>query len=424
MRHIYSTVFILLLPIIVLRLYWRSIKLPSYRKRIPERFAIFKAEEKTLPQIWIHAASVGEFIAFKPIIDEILSWGSHAVTITTMTPTGSDRVQETYGSKVNHYYIPYDLSFLIKKFLNKVKPVLAIFIETELWPNTIRQCQQHGVITMLANGRLSEKSAAGYQRFAALCKPMISTLSCAAIQFEDDAERFKALGLNPETCLVTGSIKFDISVSKHDQENAKFLHDQIQEMGQRKVFIAASTHKGEEAIVLDAFKTIKAQYPNSLLILAPRHPDRFKVVSQLCEGQNYTITYRSSQQAPTNATDVLFVDTMGELFMLYGCADVAFVGGSLIENGGHNYLEPAAWGIPTISGPSTFNFAMVSKKLIDANAMFIADNAQLISSEVLKLFSNESTAKRKGLAAAKVVIENRGAKPKLIALIKGLLNIQ
>lgn len=424
MRTIYSALFLLLTPFFVVRLCWRSRKLPAYRHRIAERFAAVPTPPKSQPCIWVHAASVGEFIAFKPIVDEMLSWGSHAVYITTMTPTGSARVVETYGERVGHSYVPYDIGFLISKFLHRVQPTLAIFVETELWPNTLYHCKKQGVITLLANGRLSEKSLRGYRRLSWLSRPMIASLSCSAIQYEADAQRFKTLGLNPETCLVSGSIKFDIELNMHTIESAKFLYSQIQQGLPRKIFVAGSTHKGEEEIILSAYRQIKMSFPSCLLIMVPRHPDRFSEVAALCESWGYKLARRSDQQAPVMETDVLLADTMGELLMLYGCSHVAFVGGSLIDRGGHNYLEAAAWGLPIISGPSTFNFAAISDMLEQANAMFIADSDKLIAAEVLKLFSNEELAKRKGLAGAKIVKQNRGAKAKLILLIKGLLNLQ
>lgn len=418
MRHLYSVLFVLLLPAIVVRLWWRGRNLPAYRQRWAERFAFFETPHFGKPVIWVHTVSVGEFIAAQPMIDRLLQLESHQIVVTTMTPTGSERVRKSYGERVFHVYAPYDIPALVHRFLAKIQPALAIFLETELWPNIVFACHQKNITTLLANGRLSEKSARGYRRVAALTRPMLQQLSSAAIQNQADAERFSNLGLASEKISVTGSIKFDIQITASLHTQAEALQEKFSNAGQHKIWIAASTHKGEDEIILDAFKALRSHLPNHKLILVPRHPDRFESVYQLCCDRGYRTLRRSltGDTLPNADFDILLGDTMGELMLLFGCANAAFVGGSFVPNGGHNTIEPAVWGIPVLSGPSQFNFAEISRLLNDAGALITVNNARALSDQLHTLLTT-SAAHQYGAAAREVAKQNQGALQRLMQII-------
>lgn len=422
MRSLYTLLFTLALPVILFRLWWRGRQLPAYRRRWGERFALFPtppASDK--PFIWVHTVSVGEFIAAKPMLDRLLASGRWRLAVTTTTPTGSERVKAAYGNSVFHVYAPYDISFLVNRFLKKLRPSLAIMLETELWPNILHCCHRRKIPTLLANGRLSEKSAAGYRRVPALSRPMMTHLSMAAIQNTEDAGRFMALGLAEEKARITGSIKFDIRIDDTLKARAIRLKESLSNHYQCSVWIAASTHKSEDEIVLDAFAQARTTNDKLRLILVPRHPDRFDSVYQLCLERGFHTLRRSLVGDHIGAApfDILLGDTMGEMMLLYGSSDLAFVGGSLVANGGHNMIEPAVWALPIIMGPSQFNFAEISRLLLDAHGMKTVVSARQISDAVNALLNTEQGT-RMGAAAAAVAHANQGALDRLLALIDEL----
>lgn len=421
-RLFYTLLFTLALPIIVVRLWLRGSKLPAYRARIGERFGVIPQLEKKHKQtIWFHTVSVGEFIAASQLINALLETNQYDIVVTTTTPTGSEQVSKKFGARVYHVYAPYDIPFLINRFLNKTAPSLAVFMETELWPNTLRQCHKHAIPTLLANGRLSAKSAKGYAKFSNLTKPMLHNLSFAAIQNPTDAERFYRLGLAQKSSEVTGSIKFDIAVDATLAERAAQLKGEYSLEGKRKILIAASTHRGEDEIILDGFHKLLERNSSLLLLLVPRHPDRFNSVAQLCTTRGFNIVTRSSQQAPSAQTHIVLGDTMGELMLMYGAADIAFVGGSFVANGGHNYLEPAVWGLPIVSGPSQFNFATIAQALTRAASLYTVHSADELADQVDGLFANSVIAQQAGLAGKRFVSENQGATQKHLDIIQRLL---
>jgi len=422
MRLLYTLLFVVLLPAILVRLWLRGRQLPAYRDRWSERFARFPEPQFKKPVIWLHTVSVGEFIAARPLIDKILDDNDHQLVITTMTPTGSERVEAAYGDRVFHVYAPYDIPVFVNRFLDHIKPQLAIFLETELWPNILRACCKNNIPSLLANARLSEKSARGYRKFAGLTRAMLNDLSLAAIQSQKDADRFIALGLAAQKAKIIGSIKFDINIPEYLVDEAQALKAQISENGKRKVWIAASTHHGEDEIVLDAFSRLLKTLPDHRLMLVPRHPDRFEKVYQLCCARGFATIRRSQNRERIIDDDyqVLLGDTMGEMMLLFGCADAAFVGGSLIENGGHNTIEPAIWGLPLLSGPSQFNFAEVSRLLHDAEALKTVTDANRLAEELEVLLTTER-GKTAGDAAREVALQNQGALKRLLALCYKLL---
>ncbi len=414
-RTLYTLLFHLGLPLVAIRLWLRARKAPAYAKRIGERFAL------NLPVmqpggIWVHAVSVGESIAAAPMIRALLKrYPQLPITVTCMTPTGSDRIRALFAEepRIQHCYLPYDLPWAAARFLSRVRPKLAVIMETELWPNHIHQCAKRGIPVALANARLSARSAKGYARFAKLTRPMLEEMSLIAAQTETEAERFRQLGARPDCVEVTGSIKFDLTIDPQLLINARELRAQWQTL-ERPVWIAASTHEGEDAVVLAAHRQLLASYPNALLILVPRHPERFNSVFELCQSQGFE-TLRRSTATPVNAqTQVLLGDTMGELLFLYALADSAFVGGSLVANGGHNLLEPAALSKPVLSGPHLFNFLEIAAMLRDAGALAEVDDAQSLAQAVRRLIELPQDAQRMAQAGLNVMLANQGALQRLL----------
>ncbi len=419
MRILYSLIFYLILPVILLRLLWRSLAAPAYAKRWAERFGYFPALTTHKKVVWLHTVSVGEFLAALPLIRRLQTDKDLQLVITTTTPTGSERVRATLGDSVFHVYAPYDLPDVLMRFLHRIKPSVYLVMETELWPNTLAACAKRNISAILVNGRLSEKSARGYARFGALTKPMLQNLSCAAIQNATDANRFIALGLSVQNVRVTGNIKFDLNLSDDLREQAMMLKRQLSNEGQRLVVIAASTHQGEDDIILDAFARVRASSPElarAVLVLVPRHPERFERVRQLCVARGFN-TARRSELSWNDENDILLGNTMGELLLLFGASNVAFVGGSLVPNGGHNFIEPAAWGLPLISGESLFNFAEVSALLIKAGALDVVHNTEELTACLHRLLLDADERARKGEHALRVAIENRGALDRALAII-------
>lgn len=414
-RTLYTALFYLGLPLVAIRLWLRARKAPAYAKRIGERFS---CNMPTLQPggIWVHAVSVGESIAAAPMIRALLQrYPQLPITVTCMTPTGSERIQALFANepRIQHCYLPYDLPCAAARFLDRVQPKLAVIMETELWPNHIHQCAKRGIPVALANGRLSERSAKGYARFSKLTAPMLAEMSLFAVQTEAEAQRFRDLGARLETVEVTGSIKFDLTIDPQLLQRAAELRSQWQAQD-RPVWIAASTHEGEDEVVLDAHRRLLANHPDALLILVPRHPERFNSVFELCQREGFATVRRSTGAHVDAQTSVLLGDTMGELLFLYALADSAFVGGSLVPNGGHNLLEPAALAKPVISGPHLFNFLDIAAQLREAGALAEVDDAEGLAVEVQRLFELPRDAQRMAEAGLAVMRRNQGALQRLL----------
>ncbi|AUF99994.1 3-deoxy-D-manno-octulosonic acid transferase [Pseudomonas sp. 09C 129] len=421
-RTLYTALFYLGLPLVAIRLWLRARKAPAYARRIGERFS-WGLPAMQPGGIWVHAVSVGESIAAAPMIRALLArYPQLPITVTCMTPTGSERIQALFANepRIQHCYLPYDLPCAAARFLDRVRPKLAVIMETELWPNHIHQCARRGIPVALANGRLSARSARGYGRFARLTAPMLAEMSLFAVQTEAEAERFRLLGARPETVEVTGSIKFDLSVDPQLLVRASELREQWQ-AGERPVWIAASTHEGEDAVVLAAHRQLLASHPDALLILVPRHPERFNPVFELCRQQGFKTIRRSSAEPVSASTSVLLGDTMGELLFLYALADSAFVGGSLVPNGGHNLLEPAALSKPVLSGPHLFNFLEIAAMLREAGALQEVDDAHGLAVAVQRLFELPRDAQKMADAGLRVMRSNQGALQRLLDGLDRLL---
>jgi len=412
-RYWYNLLLHLALPLVLLRLLWRTLRAPAYSKRIAERFALGLPKLKT-GGIWLHAVSLGESIAAAPLVEALLKrYPDLPICLTCMTPTGSARISALFGQRVQHCYLPYDLPWAARRFVRRLRPKLAILMETELWPNHIHQCARLGIPVVLANGRLSERSAKGYARLGGLTRSMLAELSWLAVQTPVEAQRFCALGASPERVAVTGSIKFDITPPAEISERAQALRKHWQAEN-RPLWIAASTHAGEDEILLAAHQKLLQLKLDALLILVPRHPERFTSIHQLIKKQALAVKRRSTGETVEEATQVLLGDTLGELLLLYALADLAFVGGSLVAHGGHNLLEPAALGKPLLSGPHCFNFADIAAQLKQAGALQTVTDADQLTAALTNLWNNPAQAKAMQQAAQSVVKANQGALGRLL----------
>ena len=415
MRIFYSALWYLLLPFLFLRLWLRGRQAPAYRQRWKERMAWGYRPGTLKNSLWVHAVSVGETLAAVPMIERLLAdYPETPLLVTTTTPTGSERVKALFGDRVTHVYCPWELPTALNRFLRAFDPKTVIVLETELWPNLCAAVKRHGAKLMLMNGRLSEKSYRGYRKFPRLVRPMMARFDALAVQTPVEAKRYVALGAWPERVHAIGSVKFDMSLDDAVRQAAGDLRAAI---GERPVWIAASTHPGEDEPVLAAHKALLETAPQTLLMLVPRHPERFDSVAQLVRQQGLGLARRSKQDTIAADTQVYLADTMGELLMLFGVADVAFVGGSLVPVGGHNLLEPAGWGKPVLTGPHLHNFTAISNLLDDAGALTLVDNADALAIALQALFRYPDQRQRQGQAAAAVVEANRGALEKGLKLI-------
>lgn len=418
MRHLYTLTFVLFLPLILLRMLWRSLRGPAYRRRWGERFGFYPARALS-GSLWIHAVSVGEAQAVEPLVKKLLEHHPELpIVITTTTPTGSERVSQLFGNAVYHVYFPYDLPFAVNRFLRFAAPRLLVMVETEIWPNLLFQCQRRGIVTLLANARLSEGSARGYARLGPFTRETFQRISRVAAQDEADAERFVRLGLPAERVVVTGSIKFDIRLPASLHEQAAALRHL---WGDRPIWVAASTHEGEEAELLAAHRQLRETLPQALLVLVPRHPERFERVAELAQRMGFRTVRRSSGKPVDPKTELFLGDTMGELSLFLAAADAAFVGGSLIPRGGHNILEPAALGKPVLFGPHMFNFAAISELFLERGAAKMVKSGEELAWVMERWLSDASERSRIGESGRALVEQNRGALERLLTLIEDLL---
>ncbi|MEJ1412536.1 MAG: lipid IV(A) 3-deoxy-D-manno-octulosonic acid transferase [Candidatus Sedimenticola sp. (ex Thyasira tokunagai)] len=418
MQYLYTLLLILSLPFVVLRILIRSLRTPEYRNRLLERFGQFPSLDIE-HSIWIHSVSVGETQAAEPLIKALMEkYPDLPIVVTTTTPTGSARVKALFGSKVYHTYFPYDLPFSIHSFLRHTKPRLLVMMETEIWPNLLAICSKEGIPTILANARLSERSAKGYARFSPFARETFGYIGLVAAQAPADAERFLGLGVPPGQVRVTGSIKFDIRLPASLREQADVLRRQ---WGDRSVWVAASTHEGEDEQVLEAHRLVMQQQPDALLVLVPRHPERFDRVAALCVSEGFNLARRSGSEPCGEAVSVFLGDTMGELTLFLGAADVAFVGGSLVATGGHNVLEPAALGVPVVFGPHMFNFEAISRMLLAEEAAVEVVSAHELAVTVSSWLGDASERTRIGENGGRMVESNRGALERLLSLIEDAL---
>ncbi len=426
MRYLYSALYYALLPLVVLRMLWRSRRAPAYRHRLGERFGCFRPrEDLAQPAIWIHAVSVGETLAAAPVVERLLQqYPDYRLVVTTTTPTGSERVRTLFGERVFHVYAPWDLPGPVCRFLRGTRPRLLLLMETELWPNVVHYSQAAGCRVLLANARLSTRSAGGYARLGGLTRQMLSQIDIVACQAPADGQRFLQLGLPASALQLVGSTKFDLTLDEDLVARAGTLRRALGD-GERPVLVAASTHPGEEALILEAFGQLRrAAGPGldrCLLLLVPRHPERFDEVFALCRRQGWQVVRRSAGDLPGAADDILLGDTMGELLLLLGTATVVVMGGSLVERGGHNVLEAAAWGVPVVTGPSCYNFVQSTDLLTAAGAMIRLESPAGLASCLQGLLTDPQRCQQMGAAGRQVLARNGGATGRLLALVEKLL---
>lgn len=418
LRGLYSTVLYLLVPLTVYHLIWRGFRQPSYFQRWNERYARYH-DTPHASTLWIHAVSVGEVNAAVPLVN-VLRRGRPDLhlLVTTITPTGSERVRALWGHDVEHVYLPYDLPGAVARFLRHYRPRAALIMETELWPNLLFGCRDHGVPAYILNARLSERSLRGYRVLAPLVGRALRTVTTVAAQSMADAMRFVQLGARSEQVMNVGNLKYDVMVP--DGLDA-FAAQCRQHCGRRPVWIAASTHEEEEAAVISIHRRLRERFPDLLLLWAPRHPERFRTAVEHARASGWQVSTRSRGQWP-NAGDAVFViDTMGELVPFYACADVAFVGGSLQAVGGHNLLEPAATGTAIVTGPHLHNFSEISRHLDEAGALRIGADAIGVGGALEELLADPEK-RRKMVAAGLVLVESgRGALARTLVLLQPVL---
>lgn len=418
MRFAYVLLSYLLAPFVAIFLVVRGLRHPAYLERFGERFGFCPRLQR--PSLWVHAVSVGEVQAASALVRQLLErYPDEALVVTTVTPTGARRVTDLFGERVRHVYAPYDLPGAVRRFFDRVRPRLAIIIETELWPNLYHECGRRDVPLVLASARISPRSVRRYRRFVGLFREALSHGIVIAAQSERDAERFRLLGASPERTHTTGNIKFDLELPDNIAERGATLR--AEHAGTRPVWVAGSTHEGEEEQILDAHRRVQQHFPDALLMLAPRHPERFAAVAALASDRAFEIVTRSSGLSCTDATEVFVVDTLGELTTIYAAGDVAFVGGSLVPIGGHNLLEPAALGRPILTGPHTFNAEDIAELFLDEGAAICIDDATALADQVVKWLADPAEAARIGERGREVVRQNRGALDRLLDLVDPLL---
>lgn len=422
MRFLYSALLYALLPLVLLRILWRSRRAPAYRQRLAERFGIFRVAAKpplaaARPAIWVHAVSVGEVLVAAPLLEYLLrDFPESPLVVTTTTPTGSQRVTALFGERVLHVYAPFDLPGAVGRFLDRTHPRLLVLMETELWPNILHQCHARDCRIVLANARLSQRSARGYARIARLSRAMLAQLDLVACQFAADGERFLTLGLSPLKLRVIGSAKFDVPLDDALRARAAALRGRLG-ADSRTIVIAASTHPGEEECLLAALRQLRQRGHHCLLVMAPRHPERSAEVYARCISAGWTTVRFSTGAALSPGDDVLLVDTLGDLLPLFGAASVAFIGGSLVPQGGHNAVEAAVWGVPIVSGPHMENFAGISALLVEAGAMIMLADARPLAATLGHLLVDADRRQRMGSAGERVVDGHRGAQRTLAELV-------
>ena len=420
LRKSYSLVSYLLVPLAVGNLLWRSLRVPDYRRRIGERFGFGSVRSSTQSVIWLHAVSVGEVQAAFPLVQALLrDFPDHKLLMTTVTPTGAGRVESLFSDRVDHRYVPYDTPGAVRRFFQRVNPSVAVILETELWPNLYRACGRCQVPLVLASARISPRSVDRYRWAKRLVSDALSHGVVIAAQSQEDADRFLALGAAPERTWVTGNIKFDIELDESQQMLGRALRQQ--QFAGRPTWIAASTHEGEEQIVLKAHQRVLAQHPLAVLILVPRHPERFERVAQQIRAQGLGFARRSRHEELKTDDGIYLADSLGELIGLYAAADVAFVAGSLVPIGGHSLLEPAAVGTAMIAGPHNHNAQYIADKFVDAGGLKIAADGDALAERVIALLDDPQRRSALVRNAAQCLNENRGAVARLLALLEPLI---
>lgn len=415
-RGFYSVLLYLMVPLLIWRLFRRGFRDHEYWRRWGERFG-FSDQPELMDSIWIHAVSVGEVQAALPLVEYFLQQDKpQPIVVTTMTPTGSNRVRKLFGDRVQHVYAPYDLPDAVNRFLNRINPMKTIIMETEIWPNMITWCYKRNVPLILANARLSERSARGYRRVPRLSRLALKRISWIAAQSDADKQRLLNIGADKERVIVTGSIKMDIDLPASLKEQGAVMRRRIGL--DRTIWVAASTHSGEEEQVLSAYSKVRQEISDCLLVLVPRHPERSDDVEALCRQRDFKVLVRSREQGPEEVEDIYLVDTLGELTQFFAACDVAYIGGSLVPIGGHNMIEASALSVAVVFGPHLFNFQEISTQLLEANAARIIHDTDELASTVVELLRDANLRHQMGENGKRYIESNRGALQRLIEIIE------
>ena len=424
-RLVYELIVIVMMPLIIARLFIRGHKIPSYRKRIRERFGFFKfpdhfdADRTT---IWLHAVSVGEVSAAQPLVIELKKiYPQHQIFITTMTPTGSEQVRRLFSDRVFHSYLPYDSSLLLLRFITKMQPKLLIVMETEIWPNLLSRASDQGIKILLANARLSEKSAKNYSKFRGPVKKLLNQIDRIGAQSNSDSERLIKLGAKPERVKVTGSLKYHMEIRDFDERGEIFFKELSDYPG--KIITAASTREGEEQKLIITMRSVLKKFPEALFIIVPRHPERFDKVFSLMKKSGFNCALRSSAPTIPEDTQVFIGDSLGEMYSYYAVCDIAFVGGSLVDTGCHNVLEPAAMAVPILVGPSQFNFSEICSRLEKVSGLITVRNENELSEKIIELLFDRSKRLKMGEAAREEILSNQNSLPTLVQIVEELLSM-
>ncbi len=418
MRFLYNLLtYLLLLPYAV---YWliKGIGNRSHLDRLHQRFGF------GFPQldacIWVHAVSVGEVQAAVPLINVLQArFPDQKLVISTVTPTGAARVTALYGDSVEHCYIPFEFPHAIRNFFSSIRPIAALIMETEIWPNLYRGCGVRKIPLILVSARISPRSVPGYRRMLPLIRETLSHGIIIAAQSQVDADRFLELGANPARTWVTGNMKFDVDLNPDIAEQGAQLRSSL--FGERPVWIAASTHDGEEQQILHAHRDLLDTHPDLLLVIVPRHPERFEGVGNLIQKSGFSVALRTARRPCEQSIEVFLVDTMGEASLFYAASDIAFVGGSLVPVGGHNLLEPAAQGLPIITGPHVFNAQEIADEFVELGACRVVANGTELATAVVSLIDNPVAAHEMGKNALSALERNRGSLGRLLKLLEPLL---
>lgn len=411
----YNLLWLILSPFLIIRIVLLiGLKKPGYTPARLTRFGLLNRSSRE-GEILIHCASVGEVTAIHTFVQQVLV-NFPNVTITTNTTTGAERVDTLFKGNVKHQYVPYDFPLFHWLFLKKIRPTKVLINEMELWPNLCLMCQKMAIPLYLINGRMSAKSTATYRKFPALFGPMLSAFEHICAQGQRDYNNYRSLGIQLDKLTLTNNIKFEVNLGAKEKQQATTLSQDFA-LQARQILLAGSTHDPEEQVLVDAYLSLKSRIPNLLLIIVPRHPQRFDKVAQLLHERALNVCRMSLSKQTTADTDVLLCDQMGQLSALYALADVAFVGGSLAKRGGHNALEPAAFGVPIIMGPSTYNNPAICQLLIDANALKIVENSEQIVSTCQLWLSSPEERKRTGDTGSQVIELNKGALAKTLELV-------
>ncbi|REJ71174.1 MAG: 3-deoxy-D-manno-octulosonic acid transferase [Proteobacteria bacterium] len=422
-RFLYSLLISLLSPLFVLRLLVKSVNEPGYRRQWWRRFALGMPSRVRSGDglIWVHAVSVGELLAVAPLVERMLQeWPDKAVLITNTTPTGSEQTQKLFGGRVEHTWFPFDTPLVTGAFLRHWSPQLVVMVETEIWPNIMASAREQGIPVALVNARLSARSARGYARLGEFTRQTLKGFSLIAAQSKSDDRRFRRIGADPDAMQVVGSIKFDIDLAARRGQLEVIKSELGSDIKSRPLWAAASTHPGEEQLVIDAYQALRQRGIATRLLLAPRHPNRTGDIIKLLEKAGLSYQRRSERVAINVDTDVLIIDTLGELSAFLGLADAAFIGGSLVPRGGHNPIEAAAWGCAVITGPHVINFATIVRDMERGGAIRVVVDQEELADRLASVWEGDkqdSDAKR-----AQTFIETRrGATRRQLDLLKALL---